>query len=243
MKNSARLVWLILGGMILQTPLRAAEPAAETSWYDQWMKDHLEVGARVCYFKLQDNRRSGDNGYDNWNLDQNYIGSLWGLDEEQNYFPRLYVQYAFIPYAGVGLTYDQAKAKTLDWGNEEKTVESSDGSLEIVGPLLYLFGRYPNASHFMPFAELGVAHYAADFNQSGERGNTGHHMNVDDTDALFVGLGLMASLPRHWSCELYYRRMENADVDAKSDLSGEVTRRGSFPMDYDLFALGASYRL
>ncbi|MBP7274731.1 MAG: outer membrane beta-barrel protein [Kiritimatiellae bacterium] len=201
---------------------------------------------RCYYFELRDTRRTVRGRRSNSNVRGNFIGSIWGLDEEQDLLPRLHVQYMFMPYFGAGITYDHVGAKTVDWGNEEATRTSSDGTVEIWGPMLYLTGRYPNSTLCTPFAELGWVSYRASFDTSSAWAATapGYRFEVDDTSGTFFGVGVDVEVHDRWSVSLYYRRMNDAEVDARAYFTPgpRVGRYGAFPMEYTMFGLGATYR-
>lgn len=213
------------------------EPAFE-------INDRLEIGARIYRFSIRDDRRTGPNGPRNSNPRVNYIGSLWGLDEIQDYIPRLYVQYAFTPYFGAGVSYDRLAAKTLDTPVKEKNWKPGDGDIQIRGPMLYLFARYPNMTRFTPFGELGWIYYYADFKVMDKWASLGpyHRFSVDNTHAYFLGLGLNTALTDRWHVNAYWRRTFEADVDVRVYFRKErLSRKGTFPMDSDVFGLGVSY--
>lgn len=210
------------------------------------LRDHLEIGARIHHFNLKDTLRSGRNGPANSNIRINFIGSVWGLQENQDYFPRLYAQYALVPFFGIGATYDHVAAKTLDWGNLEKTEIAGDGDVTIYGPLFYLFARYPNSTRFLPFAELGWAYYFANFEETAQWAATapGYRFEVDDTSGYFLALGVDFALHEKWHANLYWRRMFQAEVNARAYFTPgpRVGRYGAFPMEYEMLGLGVSYR-
>ena len=225
------------------TGATVAEPQG---FFEQFVRNRLEIGARINSFELKDDRRSDASGYDNWNLSENFIGSIWGLDDEQSYWPRLYVQYMIVPYFGVGLTYDSITASTVDWGNEEQTRKSSDGDVCISGPLFYLVGCFPNESRFRPFLELGYAVYSADFDENSAWASVapGYRFGVDDTDGWFWGIGCNIRVYENWNVDLYYRQMRDNVVDARAYFNPgpRPGRVGEFPLEYDMFSIGASYR-
>jgi hypothetical protein len=60
---------------------------------------------------------------------------------------------------GFGIMYDQLRARTLDWADEEHTETAGDGDLEIRGVGVYLAARYRNGTRFEPYAHAGHAWY------------------------------------------------------------------------------------
>ena len=97
--------------------VRAAPADSGSGSGGGWISTRLSVGARFTYYWLEETRRSGENGYDNGNLSGNFLGSLWGLDAQQHYFPNPYFEYRVSSGFGIGAMYDQLRVKTLDWAN------------------------------------------------------------------------------------------------------------------------------
>ena len=225
-------------------PVQALPPPPPRADAKPWWSDRLSVGARVYNFELRDTRRSVRGRYSNNNIKGNFIGSVWGLDEEQDYIPRLHFQFMVNPYWGLGITYDQVGAKTVDWGNLEGTETSSDGTVNISGPMAYLTGRYPNSTKTTPFVELGWAQYSASFDTNPAWAATapGYRFEVDDTRGNFLGFGVDIAIYKRCALSLYYRRMNNAEVDARAYFTpgSRVGRSGAFPMEYDMFGLGVT---
>ena len=227
----------------------AATAAAETNVDAQGtavLRDHLEIGARIVRFDLKDTEREASSGRpSNFNLEGNFIGSLWGLEEIQDYVPRLYAQYAFIPDLGIGITYDHLGAKTLDWGDLYATSIVGDGDLEIWGPLVYLFMRYSNSTPVRPYAELGAAYYFASFDETAEWATTapGYRFEVDDTLGFYLACGLDVALHESWHVDLYMRYLYGAEVDARAYFKPGATpgRTGSFPLDYIMAGAGLAH--
>lgn len=210
-----------------------------------WFEGRLELGARIHHFSLRDTRRTVSGRRDNNNIRINFIGSVWGLDEIQDVVPRLFLQYAVTPWCGLGLTYDRIAARTRDWGNVEKTRYGTDGDVRLWGPMIYLFVRYPNPTRFTPRAEAGWIRYFADFDVNPAWAATapGYRFEVDDTDGYFLALALNLAINNHWHAEAYWRRLYNAEVDARAYFTPgpRVGRYGAFPMEYDMFGLGVTY--
>ncbi|OQA26479.1 MAG: hypothetical protein BWY59_01366 [Verrucomicrobia bacterium ADurb.Bin345] len=200
-----------------------------------------EVGARITHFSLEDDDRGGNNS----NIRGNFLGSIWGLEEEQSYLPKPYIQYLVIPYGGVGLGYDAMTIKTVDWGDDARTFKSSDGDLTVQGAAFYLFGRYPNETRFTPFAEVGFVYYMADFDEDSEWKATGpgYRFEVDDTSGNYIALGCNVQIYEQWFMNIYFRRLFEATVDGKAHFGpGYRPRSGSFPLENDAWGLGVSYQ-
>lgn len=219
--------------------------ASQQNGFASWLDGRLEIGARIQYYNLQDSRRPGPDGLNNNNLQVNYIGSVWGLEEIQDYVPRFYAQYLATPYFGVGLTYDHVAAETRDWSNVEQTRTGSDGDLHVWGPMLYLFARYPNPTRFTPILEAGWVYYFADFKEDANwaAAGPGYRFKVDDTDGYYLALGLDYSVNDRWHVQAYWRRLFEAEVDARAYFypGSRIHRSGSFPLEYNMYGLGLSY--
>lgn len=207
----------------------------------------LEIGTRTLYTQLKDDQK-GDG------VKSSYIGTLNYLDEEQDYVPdRIYIQYFFNDYLGLGLSYDHVEAKTLE--RNSAAVEGGsgvgDGKVGVSGPILYAVGRYPTETAFTPFVEIGVAFYSSYFDEDADwkYDNAKHrerNMNTDDATAFVLGLGCDYQITDNWSVNLYARLVAGADVDTTAEYvykskPSEPFREGSFPLDYYGFGLGVKY--
>lgn len=244
---SSLLLWGLGGSEALLWAQTRASGMREYSTSQAY--HHFEFGARSYHFNLLDTRRHGKDGLDNANWERgrnvNYIGSLWGLDENQNYLPRPYFQWVVNDYFGLGVSYDYLTMKTVDWANEEKTRTGSDGDLFSHGCLFYVFVRYPLFFGIAPFGELGGAWYKVDFTESAKWVSRGdeYRIKVDNASGYYIGLGLNANISRDWSLNLYWRQMYDAEADARAFFSpsSSPNRVGSFPMEYRMMALGAAF--
>ena len=225
----------------------AASYAGMDNRYPSYGFKYFEVGIRSYRFALSDTRRRGDNGMDNanWEGNINYVGSVWGLNELQNDLPRIYVQASLNPYIGFGLAYDYLGAKTVNWGNEQKTLLSTAGDLDMHGALLYTYLRCPLMFGITPFCELGGAWYRSDFTEDTAwiAAEQGRRIQVDNPFGFMVGLGVSVEFASEWSVNLYWRQMFDVDVEARASYSSEDQgpHTGSFPMDASVIGLGAAY--
>jgi hypothetical protein len=211
--------------------------AARTGAADEG-QDRLSIGVRMTQFRLEDTRRTSALGYDNGNLTGNFLGSLWGLDPEQHYFPSPYVECRLASSFGVGAEYDQARAKTLDWANADMTVTAGDGDVEIRGLQLYAFGRLPNRTRVTPYAQIGFARYWSHFFTSPGWASPGRHFEVDGTHGWFAAAGGRLSLGRHLGIDLQLRHSQTQDVSARAYFPGNRHRSGAFPMRSDSLGAG-----
>ena len=247
------LVSLLNGGLsasaqyVSGTHAQSNAPFVSETSASSGHEEGLEFGARIHYFSLKDTRRTTRNGqHDNSNIRGNFIGSVWGLDEIQNYIPRLYLQYAVSPFWGAGITYDSIGAKTKDWRDPINQITSSDGDVTAWGPMLYLFARYPNETRITPLIELGWVHYFADFDEDAlwAASGPGFRFEVDNTDGYYLALGLDFDVADNWHVNTYWRRTFDTRVDTRAYFSPgpQVGRYGVFPLEYEMFGLGTSYR-
>ena len=231
--------------LVLSGAARADEsgpsPEAESSFGRKWISTRLLIGARFTHYWLEDSRRAGENGYDNGNLEGNFLGSLWGLDAEQHYFPNPYLEYRVVSGVGVGVTYDQLRAKTLDWADDEQTATAGDGDLEIRGVGVYLVGRLRNRTRLEPYGTLGFAWYQSHFDVSPGWAAPGRRFEVEDTDGWFVTAGCKMSLARRFGVDVQFRHSQVGEVAARAYLRPNRYRPGSFPMRYDAIAVGVLY--
>ncbi len=245
--NTLIVAGLLLWGAGGGEAWAAARPASMGDRYPSYGFKYFEVGVRSYRFVLSDTRRRGDNGMDNsnWEGNINFIGSVWGLDAIQNDLPRLYAQVALNPYVGFGLAYDYLGAKTVNWGNDQKTLLSTEGDLHMHGALLYTFLRYPLMFGITPFCELGAAWYRSDFTEDAAwiAAEEGRRLDVDNPFGYMVGLGVSVEFANEWSVNLYWRQMLELDVKARAyyNSDDQGTHSGAFPMDASVIGLGAAY--
>jgi opacity protein-like surface antigen len=226
----------VRAGLAADAAAAAQEPSG---FFGRFVANHLTIGARVTYFWLKDTRRSGPNGLDNLNQDGNFLGSLWGLDAQQHYFPNPFVEYRVISGFGAGIAYDQARAKTLDWtDNTARLVTAGDGDVEIKGVQYYVFGRLRNQTRLTPYANVGIARYHAHFFASPDWLTPGRHFEVDDTNGWFVSGGCNVAFTRHVGLDVLYRYSELDAVVGRAFFNARRHRSGAFPMRSDIVGAG-----
>lgn len=206
-----------------------------------WADDRLAVGLRVSRWWLEDSRRSGANGLDNRNPD-NFLGSLWGLDPQQGYVPLPFLEYRVVSVVGVGAAYDEARVKTLDWGNDEHTATAGDGDLRIRGLQVYAFGCYPNRTRVTPYIRAGWGRYWSAFFESPGWALPGRFFEVQDARGWFAGASISVALWKRVGMEASYEHLALADIEAKAHLQGGGHKRGAFPMRSDALRVGVVYR-
>lgn len=238
--NGAKEV--IMKKLLLLTATLAACAGATLAGETPAALSGLEIGTRILHIQLQEDSRGA--GTDTRR--DNFLGSLDTLDENQDYVPnRLYIQYFFDEYVlgdylGFGISYDAVEAKTVDEGG-------GDGDVGVSGPILYVVGRYPNSSAFVPFAEIGVAFYHAYFEENDwafDEGDPTHRrMENEDTTALVLALGCDYAITENLSANIYGRIVEGATIDAADMNKGDPDphAEGEFPLDYYGVGIGIKY--
>jgi hypothetical protein len=220
----------------------AAPPEPASRFGQKFIATRLSVGARFTFYWLEDTRRCANGACDNRDITGNFLGSLWGLDAQQHYFPNPYLEYRVVSAFGVGVMYDELRARTLDWANDEHTQTAGDGDLELRGVGVYLVARYRNRSRFEPYANAGFAWYQSHFYVSPGWAAPGRSFEVEDTQGWFGALGCKVRLGRHMGVDALFRHSDVGDVSARAYLGiGNRYRAGAFPMRYDALAIGAVY--
>jgi opacity protein-like surface antigen len=234
---------LVLLGVRASHAAEATVAADEPSgFFGRFVATHLTIGARATHFWLKDTRRSGPNGLDNLNQAGNFLGSLWGLDAQQHYFPNPFLEYRVISAFGAGIAYDQARAKTLDWtDNTARLATAGDGDVEIRGVQYYVFGRYRNRTRLTPYANVGIARYRSRFFVSPDWATPGRHFEVDDTNGWFFSGGCSVALGRHLGLDALYRHSQLEAVVGRAFFNRNRHRSGAFPMRNDLIGAGLFY--
>lgn len=222
----------------------SAEPVPAREWWQ-----NFEIGTRSTYFWLRDYQRGaiqlpGNEG--------NYYGSINELKDVQDLWPyKIFVDYKFTPYWGLELTWDRIQAKT--WTQVDPTSPIgfggyTDGTLDLIGPELSVFARYPNDTLFTPYAGVGAVYYFAsntddptwahpygDFYQSFAPNNTWGWV-------VYGGCDIKISGP--WSADLLVRYTKvNVDgthyqgFGSADGIGGEFT----FPLSNIAAGLGVRY--
>ena len=219
---------------------RAAEPE---STLPAWIKDHLEIGTRITWFSLRDDKRDPLSGIDG--APGSFYGSINQLDTVQNYLPlKLFVDYKFCPYGGIELAWDYFSVRTIT-----QVDGHTDGDLNLMGPMLSVFVRCPNSTPLTPYAGLGVAYYRVNFDENPDwHAPPGRPeiqtMDFDHTYGLFCYGGLLWTFADHWSADLYVRYTKLQDAEGThwggpdgSDYNGSP----SFPLSNVAAGLGVRY--
>ena len=205
------------------------------------LSGHLELGTRSTWFRLHKRTRNGSTFY----------GSIDELDAVQDYWPyKVFASYAFCPYGGLDLTWDRVEFDTIT-----RLDGHNDGTVEMRGPILSAFGRYPNQTRFVPYGGAGIAYLFTDFHATSDwryalRGEHSEYygfeqeFDLKETTAWVFYLGVSAALTSHWSADLFIRRMW-ADIDGthRRQVFGDLVQESDFslPADNDAIGLGVRY--
>jgi hypothetical protein len=238
-------------GMTNQAAMALSHPAAveEEGWWPEvqgFLAKRLEVGARWTYFNLNDTRR--ENFDANGTFTGGFLGSINQLNAKQEYWPLPVVRFNVIPYAGIELSYDHIRAETRTYFDAH-----TDGTFDLRGPLVALYGRYPNKTRFTPSLGVGLAFYGTDFEEDawwhGDTQPPGPVMQWIDTTrttGYFLFVACDIAIYKQWSAELYARDM-SADVDGHYTITTRdltvIDDFGTtkFPMSYWAAGLGVKY--
>ncbi len=232
------------------------EPSEEVAGsFTGYINKRLRVGVRTMHRVLTD----GDSGHrGGWYGSGTFLGTIYGLDEEQNYMPfYFYVSWLHDEYVAIELAYDQIEAETKamglrpgqPWYDLKNGYTKTDGTAQFAGPVLSILFRYPNETSFTPYAGFGVGFYNASFDCTPEwenpRYNYHHVMEVDDTVAFNLTLGGEWSLHEHWYLDFSLQYV-NATMDAKytayiDGIQAHKGRTGEFPMDNIAVRFGIAY--
>lgn len=245
-----------------QDTLEAWEDATVDAFYvasefadDAWsqrpteLRDHLRIGLRSpLYFMLHDGKRSvtDSNGdgviQDTEVLRVSFLGSIDELEEKQSRFPRLYVQWEFEEFWGVEATWGHYRAKTITFWDGH-----TDGTFDLAGPEISVYGRYPNPTIFTPTAGLTLAYYGLDFvHNPAWRFNSGIQQvfSPDPTIGTGIFVGCDVELDPIWTLDVSYRIMwaefDNSYQIRTSDGRYVIDDRGTttFPFDSSVLAVG-----
>lgn len=200
------------------------------------LAEHLEIGVRVSHFTLDETKKQEFD--EEGNFTGGFLGSIDRLDEEQDYFPTLYLRYNINPYAGLEIGWDKYEVKTGTY------YDTSDGNFIYSGFNLLLRGRYPNETIFIPYGSIGWSFLDGEVDHNSEWHDDGRrNLYADDTVAFSYGLGCEIEIVEHWSADINFRLVK-ADFDVEYKLAAEPTSRGSFnfPLDNKTVQAGITYK-
>lgn len=214
-----RAVPIVVAWLFAVSVARADEGGGALSF----LRDHLEVGTRVFHTELE-------------NPSQHYIGSITGLEVEQDYAPvNFFADWYFTRYLGIGWTHEKPTFET-DAG------EGSDGDFELDTQVVYVTARYPNASRFTPYGAVGAAFVNSDFEPttSWRSGADAKEFYTDDTTTIALALGCAARVKGNWSADFAVWYIP-VDIETTYWLKLEGTR-GPYDLSMDHFTFGLGVR-
>ncbi len=238
MRTMFGMVGLVLVGGLLAVGSAAVadETAKDGKTWSSCLTDRVEVGTRVTYFKLEDDQKNAEATS---KAEGSFYGSITELDAQQNYIPlKLFVDYKFTKYVGAEVTVDEIQADTIT-----RSDGHNDGTVDMWGPIVSLFGRYPNSTRFIPYAGAGMVYFWSDFKEeeSWKHGNGNDQtFDLDDSTGWVAYGGVSAKVTGRWFADLYVRHMD-IDVDGTHYNHGRNTGVFTFPMSNDAVGLGVRY--
>lgn len=255
---------LLVGNICALTGVAAAQGTMD-GFYDDYIKDRLSIGLHINHRYFVDSD-SGEKG--GVHGEGTYLGTIYAMDEVQNYFPSLYGKYRINEYLGLELAYSKIESETLatTYKQPEYGVKS-DGDVVQTGFTLSVLGYYPVNSKFTPYAGVGFGYYKGDFEESDhwglgyynpqhyqEAGATGENyknrskwMEIDDEFAFILTLGTTYDLPYNLKLDasLQYIFLEASahyyKINDGVTVQHDHTDNGTFPLDQLAFRLGITY--
>lgn len=234
---------------LTEEPTKVSEESTINEYFfDNYIKDHLQIGIRSAYRVLTDDdsgHRGGVYG------SGTYLGTIYGLDEEQNAAPMLInMTYFFNKYLGIELAYDRIEAETAAI-DSVTLLEKTDGDVILAGPTISLIGQYRNSTNFIPYAGVGFGLYFGSFDADSEwtlsseyNGAAYNHMEIDNVFGLLITAGTKWLLLNNWALDL---SVQYVKVDPDATYTGYyygqkyTTQTGHFPMDNVALRLGVVY--
>ncbi len=197
-------------------------------------EDRLTIGARVQHTMLSESRR----GQDSADRDQHFLGSLWGLDPVQRYVPAPFLEVRLVRSFGLGVSYDKARIRTLDWANASHTTTAGDGDLVLRGAELYAFASVPLSARLTAYAQIGRARYWSDFEELPEWPG---RFAVSDTAGWTVATGARIAIRNGFRADVLYEHRRLTQVAATANADNGVRTDGAFPVRGHSVSAGFSY--
>jgi len=193
----------------------------------------IEVGTRILYVELLNDSQGPA-------PENSYIGSITGLDADQDYTPaRPYIQ-VMIPRnnykLGVGISYDHMTVATVDDGG-------GDGDIDMTSLQLYLVAACTSHPYLSPYGEIGLAMYDNSFEPHADWSDNGtRSMHLDDTTVPYFALGCDVKIDDDWSVDLYLRYVD-VDVDGEYIFKpdGRDPESFTFTLEHLAYGLGVKY--
>ena len=218
---------------------------APGGFYETYIRNRLVVGTRIITFSLSDDDVS--------------LGTINKLNYIQDHAPnKIFLNYLMNPYWGFELSYDKIEAETRTSDGK------SDGDVEMSGPILSIFGRYPNDTGFVPYGGIGLAVFDGDFSEeahwalgypnpqayvdagspSTPLGGRTRSISVDSYTGTVIYLGVVWEFWENWAADVLFRYM---DMEADSTFTGkgrnnvENVISDTFDLSNTAYGLGIRY--
>jgi hypothetical protein len=215
---------------VAETPIASDEPLR--TFHANYLKGKLEIGTRSTSYDF-DQTKKGDRA----TRVGTYFGTINELKPEDDNAPtRLYLQYAFIEYFGVGVTWDDVKLATKDGPSPEET----DGDVTVDSTYLYLFGRYPNQTHLVPFVEVGMGLHDIGFDADPNWARR-NSLTLSDEDAVFYSLGLEYWFTPNFSVNVLWRQTSFTTTGEWRNIDGRKPTPVEMKLDHEVMGFGAKY--
>ncbi|MDD3605354.1 MAG: hypothetical protein PHD86_09240 [Kiritimatiellae bacterium] len=250
-KSDRRLMWWEGGSSPSSDEMLESASAAWTAVSD-FLDGHLDIGVRMTKHELESSSRPPENAF---------LGNITKLDGDEDYNMNLFFDVMFIKYVGIEYTSYELSADTYNWNTG-----TSDGSMEISGPIWSIIGRFPNQTRFTPYAGIGKASVDASFSNdrwwnlgypteaywldagspsTGYR-NIRREITVDGDDQNVMFFGCAIRITDWLSADIYYRTMD-ITLDAHYHRTGAYEQDdaqdldGEFTLDHTTLGFGLKY--
>jgi opacity protein-like surface antigen len=142
---------------------------------------------------------------------------------------------------GLGSSYSQYRAKTLDWADQAAGITAGDGDVQVRGLDAYLVGRFRLGRRIKPYVQAGRTWYRSEFFASPGWLIPGRRFVAYDTTGWLASAGLTVRVVKHLDLEAAYRHTWMDDVQARAYLKGNKYRGGAFPLANDALSFGAAF--
>ncbi|MCK5068983.1 MAG: outer membrane beta-barrel protein, partial [Desulfocapsa sp.] len=248
---------------VAQQDQQSITPQENNTAYSTYIENKLSIGARFTHRTLTDSDSGHEGGTGGSGT---YLGTIYGVDEIQNYFPNLFANYAFSDFLSIELAYDKIEAETLATSIQHpSTGTKSDGDVSLTGFTLTVIGSYPNQTKFTPYGGIGLGYFQGDFEETDhwglgyyseehyiEAGSPGtpyngrtKTMTVDNALAVLITVGTQYALPYNCYLDASIQYIK-VDADAtyqptEYGIDLDYSRNGTFPLDNVSFRLGIAY--
>ena len=208
------------------------------SWHHAPFGGHFSFGTRRLQLNLKRYRQGEP-------FDGSFIGSINKLEAvEDRRLNRPFIQYAIMPYFGIGVQQDRLEIKTVTTIPRAQRADDrdTDGNVIMRGVLPYVFARLPNRTLCTPFIEVGEARYRNRFDPDPRWYAGGRRQFILDpvSKASYRAAGLEFALGRHVALDLYYRSM---DIDVPGEYhfrpDGRPPESFVFTMKHNSYGFGA----